>query len=92
MATEKPRPHRSADPGVGCSMSFKVRVYLQLPGGTKVHYIGERDLEQRPVRGGHVIIEHEGKMETFRVDMIVPDNWQQIGGVPTITVIQSQGE
>jgi hypothetical protein len=73
-------------------MSFRVRVYLQLPGGSKVRYIGERDLEDRPVRGSHVIIQHEGKMETFRIDMIVPDHWQQIGGVPTITVVQSEGE
>jgi hypothetical protein len=69
-------------------MSFRSRVYLQLPGGSKVRYIGERDLKERPVRGGHVIIEHEGKMETFRVDMIVPDHWEKIGGVPTITVVQ----
>ena len=73
-------------------MSLGVRVYLQLPGGTKVRYIGERDLEERPVRGSHVNIEHEGKIETFRVDMIVPDHWQQIGGVPTITVVESEGE
>jgi hypothetical protein len=73
-------------------MSFRVRVYLQLPGGSKVRYIGEMDLEQRPVRDGHVTFEHEGKMATFRIDMIVPAHWQQMGGVPTITVIQSQGE
>jgi len=69
-------------------MSFRVRVYLQLPGGSKVRYIGERDLEQRPVRGAPVTIEHKGKMETFRIDLIVPDHWQQIGGVPTITVVR----
>ena len=70
-------------------MSFRVRVYLQLPGGgSKVRYIGERDLEQRPVRGAHVTIEHEGKMEAFRIDLIVPEHWHQIGGVPTITVVQ----
>jgi hypothetical protein len=27
-------------------------------------------------------------METFRVDMIVPDHWEKIGGVPTNTVVQ----
>jgi hypothetical protein len=84
--TDRPIPER------GASMSFSVRVYLQLPGGTKVRYIGERDLEERPVRGGRVIIEYEGKMQTFSVDMVVPDYWQQIGGVPTVTVIPIQGE
>ena len=69
-------------------MSFKVRVYLQLPEGNKVLYIGERDLGERPVRGGQIIIEHQGKMETFRIDMIVPGR-REMSGVPTITVIPS---
>jgi hypothetical protein len=72
-------------------MSFRARVYLQLGHGNKVIYIGERDLGERPVRGSRVTIEHEGKMETFEVDMIVPGQ-REMSGIPTITVIPCRGE
>lgn len=69
-------------------MSFRVRVYLRRPDKREALYIGEKDLKQRPVRNGHVIFEQGGKSETARVEMIVPDNWEQMGAIPTITVAQ----
>jgi hypothetical protein len=70
-------------------MAFKVRVYLQRRGEIEATYIGELDVDPRPVRYGRTTFTHAGKTETGRVDAVDPIDWDETGIVPTIRVVQS---
>ena len=54
-------------------------------------YIGPMDVDQRPVKGRQVRFTHGGKIEIGLVEQIVPDDWESLGVVPTIHVVQSAG-
>ena len=70
-------------------MSFKALVYLQRAGASSAAYIGQKELLERPERNAHIVFEHQGRMETGRIDMLAPDDWEARGISPTINVIQS---
>ncbi len=70
-------------------MAFKARVYLQRRGEFEAKYIGELDVDPRPVRHGRTTFSHEGKTETGRVEAVDPIDWDKTGIVPTIRVVQS---
>ena len=73
-------------------MSYRARVYLQRPSETAATYIGPMDVDPRPVKGRQVRFTHDGKMEIGQVDQVVPENWESLGVVPTIHVVQGAGE
>jgi hypothetical protein len=73
------------------AMAFKALVYLQRPGATSAAYIGQKQLLVRPEKNAHIVFEHEGRMETGRIDMFAPDDWEARGISPTINVIQRPG-
>jgi hypothetical protein len=50
------------------------------------------DVDPRPVKGRHVRFTHDDKMEIGQVDQVVPENWESLGVVPTIHVVQGAGE
>jgi hypothetical protein len=70
-------------------MAFKARVYLQRLGESSATYIGELDLESRPVRNGRATFTHAGKVETGHIDTVSPPDWDKTGAIPTIRVVQS---
>jgi hypothetical protein len=70
-------------------MAFKARIYLQRRGEFEATYVGELDVDPRPVRHGRTTFSHAGKTETGRVESVDPIDWDQTGVVPTIRVVQS---
>ena len=68
-------------------MSFKARVYLQRPGELRARYIGEIDVESRPVRNGRATFTHAGKVETGHISAVDPPDWDKTRA--TIHVVQS---
>jgi hypothetical protein len=73
-------------------MSYRARVYLERTSEKAATYIGPMDVELRPVRGRQVRFTHDGKIEIGQVDQVVPENWESLGVVPTIHVVQGAGE
>ncbi len=72
-------------------MAFTARVYLRQPGGLEARYIGEIDVNPRPVRNGRTVFTHGGKTETRRIDTVEPPDWDKTGAIPTIHVTLSRG-
>lgn len=72
-------------------MNYRARVYLQRPSKTTVTYIGQIDVDPRPARGHRVRFTHDGKIEMGLVEQVLPDEWESLGVVPTIHVVQSAG-
>jgi hypothetical protein len=70
-------------------MAFRARVYLQRRGESSATYIGEIDLESRPVSNGRATFTHAGKVEKGHIDAVDPPNWDKTGAIPTIRVVQS---
>jgi len=70
-------------------MTFKARVFLQRRGELEAKYIGELEVDPRPVRHGRTNFTHAGKTETGRVDAVEPPDWDKAGVVPTIHVVQN---
>jgi hypothetical protein len=68
-------------------LTFRARVYLQRVGARSGSYLGEKQLRQRPARNAHVTFSHDGRLETGRVELIAPDDWEKDGLVPTVLVI-----
>jgi hypothetical protein len=71
-------------------MGHRARVYLQRPGTQTVDFLGEKDLEVRPIRHGRARFEHDGRFEVGHIEQIEPPDWESAGAVPTVTVIQRQ--
>jgi hypothetical protein len=71
-------------------MSFRALVYLQRPGHTEGVYLGEIVLDLRPVKDGRTRFMHEGKVESGHIDSVMPPNWDSIGVIPTIYVVQGE--
>jgi hypothetical protein len=69
-------------------LAFRARIYLQRPEETEAAYLGEIDLEVRPVLNGRARFMHDGSLVVGHIDTLTPLNWAEIGVVPTIYVAQ----
>ena len=70
-------------------MAFKARVYLQRPDSkTEADFLGEIDLDVRPVQNGRARFIHDGKIEVGHIDTVAPSNWNETGVIPTIYIVQ----
>jgi hypothetical protein len=72
-----------------CSpMPFRARIYLRLaPAETRYHYIGEIDLDRRPVENGQIQVKHQGKVQLARVEIVSPLDWEMRGVIPVLQVV-----
>jgi hypothetical protein len=70
-------------------MSYRARVYLQRPSEKAGTYLGEIDVDPRPVEHGDIRFMHRGKIEVGRIDWIAPDDWEKGAAVPTIYVVHT---
>jgi hypothetical protein len=71
-------------------MSFKARIHLQRVGEAVAKPVGVKELQSRPSLGDHVSFEHNGVVETGRVDHIEAPG--EGGAIGKIVVVQSPGE
>jgi hypothetical protein len=70
-------------------MAFKARVYLQRSDSrTEAAYLGEIELEGRPILNGRTSFMHDGKIEVGHIDTVAPSNWDETGVIPTIYIVQ----
>jgi hypothetical protein len=71
-------------------MTFKARIHFQRVGDAVAKPVGVKELQSPPSLGDHVSFEHNGIVETGRVDHIeAPDRG---GSIAKIVVVQSPGE
>jgi hypothetical protein len=67
-----------------------VRIFLSYPNARHPEYVGEKDLQERPVIGGQATFEHERRRHAGRVDRIAPENWNPTSAlIPAVYVIWS---
>ncbi|HEV2549593.1 MAG TPA: hypothetical protein VGU20_19915 [Stellaceae bacterium] len=71
-------------------MAHRVHLYLQRPGTKIAVDLGEKDLEVRPIRYGRAQFDHDGKTEVGQIEQIDPGDWDTIGAVPKVLVVQRQ--
>jgi hypothetical protein len=71
-------------------MSFRARIRLQRVGETVARPVGVKELQSRPSPGDHVSFEHNGVIETGRVDHM--EGPGEGGSIAKILVVQSTGE
>lgn len=69
-------------------MSYRARVYLQPPHAKSAIDLGEKDLSALPVVGDHISFEHQGKVESGRVDHVEGHS----GVVPKVHIVQTSSE
>jgi len=69
-------------------MVFKARVYLQRFGHTDADYLGEIDLDMRPVREGRIRFTHDGVIVVGHIDNVAPADWDRTGAIPAVYVMQ----
>jgi hypothetical protein len=69
-------------------MPFRARVYLQRQDHTEAIYLGEIELEVRPILNGRASFMHEGRVVVGSIDTLAPPNWVETGTIPTIHVVQ----
>ena len=69
-------------------MPFKARVYLQLPGENDAEYLGEIELDVRPIREGRTRFTHRGQIVVGHIDSVTPPNWDETGAIPAVYVVQ----
>ena len=59
-------------------MAFKARVYLQRPDSkTEADFLGEIELDVRPVQNGRARFIHDGKIEVGHIDTVSPPDWAE---------------
>ena len=68
-------------------MSFKARIYLRRSTEIQPRYLGELELDNRPVPFGQARFIYKGKIETGWVETVKPHNWEPAGLIPTVYVI-----
>ena len=71
-------------------MDFKARVYMQRPGMSIGEYLGQVVLEMRPVQNGKARFVYRGKIETGHIESVTPQDWDKIGAIPTLHVMQGE--
>jgi hypothetical protein len=70
-------------------MAFPARVHLKRrPPRKDVTFLGEIDLELRPVLHGRTVFVHEGQKVMGYIEMLMPSDWVARDVVPTIRVVQ----
>jgi hypothetical protein len=69
-------------------MRYRARVYLQPPHAKSAIDLGEKDLSALPVVGDHISFEHQGKVESGRVDHVEGHS----GVVPKVHIVQTSSE
>jgi len=69
-------------------MAFRARVYLQRQGQTDASYLGEIDLEVRPIPNGRARFMYEGQVVVGGIDTLTPIDWAEKGVIPTVHVVQ----
>jgi len=67
-------------------LAFRARIYLQRSGETEAAYLGEIDLEVRPILNGRARFMHNGALVVGHIDTLTPLNWAEAGIIPTIYV------
>ena len=70
-------------------MAFRARVYLQRPPPrTDAIYLGEIDIDTRPILHSRVRFAHNGQMTVGHIEMLTPLDWFEKGLIPTVRVVQ----
>src|SRR5690348_15010198 len=65
------------------SMAFKARIYLQRPAQTHAEYLGEIELDMRPIREGRTRFTHDGQIVVGHIDSVTPPDWDRTGFLVT---------
>jgi hypothetical protein len=71
-------------------MAYRARVYVQQPPASKLEYLGEINLDLRPVRWGRTSFTYNGKRDGGYIDSVVPPTWENLGVASTVLVVQQQ--
>src|SRR5262245_59015808 len=59
-------------------MSYKARIYLRLAAAEiRYHYIGEIDLDRRPVEKGEIPFKRQGKTQLGSIEIVSPLDWEK---------------
>ena len=69
-------------------MAFNARVYLQRFGHTDAEYLGEVELDVRPIRNGRASFMHQGAIVIGHIDSVTPTDWDSTGAIPAVYVVQ----
>ena len=70
-------------------MAHRVRIFLRHGDQVAGRYVGERDLREAPRLDGRVVFEHEGRMKTGKVELIVPTDWRpDTALIPSVHVLE----
>src|SRR5262245_3493730 len=74
-------------------MTYKARIYLRLaPAETRYHYIGEIDLNRRPVEKGQIPFKRQGKVQLGSIETVSPRDWDKRGVIPVLHVVLESHE
>jgi hypothetical protein len=69
-------------------MTYKARIYLRLAQAeTRYHYIGEIDLDRRPVEKGEIPFKRRGKIQLGSIEIVSPLDWDKRGVIPVLHVV-----
>jgi hypothetical protein len=58
----------------------------------RYHYIGEIDLDRRPVEKGQIPFKRQGKVQLGRIETVSPLDWDRCGVIPVLHVVLSPDE
>ena len=72
-------------------MVYRARVYLHQTPDAEPEYLGEINLDQRPVRWSGVNFIFRGKEEVGQIESIVPPAWESLGVIPAVHVVRQGG-
>jgi len=67
-------------------MSFKARIYLRRSTQVQALYLGEIELETRPIPFAQARFTYRGKVESGWVETVKPHNWERAGLIPTVHI------
>jgi hypothetical protein len=74
-------------------MTYKARIYLRLAQAeTRYHYIGEIELDRRPVEKGQIPFKRQGRVQLGRIEIVSPPDWDRSGVIPVLHVVLSPDE
>jgi hypothetical protein len=69
-------------------MTYKARIYLRLaPAETHYHYIGEIELDCRPVEKGQIPFKRQGMVQFGSIEIVSPLDWDKRGVIPVLHVV-----
>jgi hypothetical protein len=74
-------------------MTYKARIYLRLAQAeTRYHYIGEIDLDRRPVEKGKIPFKRRGKIQLGSIEIVSPLDWDKRGVIPVLHFVLNPDE